>query len=476
MRLTTTLLALALTTALSAAHAQAPVAATATTRIAPATVQHAEQLRERALADDTAWKFVEGLTTEVGPRLAGSEADARAVKWAEAKFKALGFDKVWTEPVTFPKWERRSESASVVGASSQKLTLTALGGSPGGKVEAEVVRFPDLASLQAVPAGSLAGKIAFIDYRMERAKDGGGYGMGSRVRGAGPSAAIRAGAVAYLMRSAGTDSHRNPHTGITRFDEGLTPIPSAALGAPDADQLARLVARGPTRVHVELDCGWDGTATSYNVIGEMRGRSKPDEVVLIGGHLDSWDLGTGAIDDGAGVAIAVGAAKMIGTMKQRPARTIRVVAFANEEQGLHGGRAYNDKHVGDVRKHLIAAESDFGAGRIYAFNTSAPDYAKAAAQQIADVLAPLGIAYTPTEGGPGPDIGPFAGNGLAWGALRQDGTDYFDYHHTPDDTLDKIDPKALAQNVAAYAVFAYMAADADGDFGSKPGKVVPPKE
>jgi carboxypeptidase Q len=475
MRFATTLLALALTTVLSA-QAQTPAPSPTATHISPTTVQRAAQLRERALADDTAWKFIEGLTTEVGPRLAGSEADARAVKWTEAKFKALGFDRVWTEPVTFPKWERRSERANVVGASSQNLTLTALGGSPGGTVEAEVVRFPDLASLQAAPANSLAGKIAFIEYTMARAKDGAGYGMGSRVRGGGPSAAIRAGAIAYLMRSAGTDSHRNPHTGITRFDEGLTPIPSAALAVPDAEQLARLVARGPVRVHLELDCGWDGTATSYNVIGEMRGRSKPDEVVLIGGHLDSWDLGTGAIDDGAGVAIATGAAKLIGTMKQRPARTIRVVAFANEEQGLHGGRAYNDKHVGDVRKHQIAAESDFGAGRIYAFNTSAPDYAKAAAQQIADVLAPLGIAYTPTEGGPGPDIGPFAGNGLAWGSLRQDGTDYFDYHHTPDDTLDKIDPKALAQNVAAYAVFAYMAADAEGDFGSKPGKVVPPKE
>jgi Zn-dependent M28 family amino/carboxypeptidase len=279
------------------------------------------------------------------------------------------------------------------------------------------------------------------------------------------------------MRSAGTDSHRNPHTGITRFEEGLTPIPAAALGAPDAAQLARLIALGkPVRVRVALDCGWTGTATSYNVIGEMRGRSKPDEVVLIGGHLDSWDLGTGAIDDGAGVAIAMGAGKLIGDMKQRPARTIRVVAFANEEQGLHGGRAYLAKHVADVRKHQIAAESDFGAGRIYAFSSGAPDYAKDAVKQIADVLAPLGIAFTPGEGGPGPDIGPFAGEGMAWAALRQDGTDYFDYHHTPDDTLDKIDPKALAQNVAAYAVFAYLAADAKGDFGSKPGKVTPPKE
>jgi hypothetical protein len=478
MRLSPSLLAVALAATLVAAQAAPPAQTTvAQTSITASAVQHATQLRERALADDTGWKVVESLTTEVGPRLAGSEADARAVAWAQAKFKALGYDRVWVEPVTFPKWERRSESAAVIGAHSQKLTLAALGGSPGGTVEAEVVRFPDLAALQAVPAGSLAGKIAFVDYRMARAQDGAGYGMGSRVRGGGPSAAIRAGASAFLMRSAGTDSHRNPHTGITRFDDGLKPIPSAALAAPDADQLARLVALGkPVRVRVALDCGWDGTATSHNVIGEMRGRSKADEIVVIGGHLDSWDLGTGAIDDGAGVAIAMAAGKLIGDMKPRPARTIRVVAFANEEQGLHGGRAYDAKYAAIVRTHQIAAESDFGAGRIYAFSTSAPDYAQAAAKQIADVLAPLGIAYTPGEGGPGPDISVLAGHGMAWAALRQDGTDYFDYHHTPDDTLDKIDPKSLAQNVAAYAAFAYLAADAQGDFGSKPGVVVPPRE
>ena len=201
-------------------------------------------MRERALADDTAWDVVESLTTEVGPRLAGSAADARAVQWAEAKFKQLGYDKVWLEPVSFPKWERRSEHAAVVGAHAQPLAITALGGSAGGTVEAEVVRFADLAALQAAPAGSLAGKIAFVDYRMERKRDGSGYGPASRIRSSGPSAAIRAGAAGYLMRSVGTDSHRNPHTGITRYDDGLKPIPAAALATPDADQLTRLLARG----------------------------------------------------------------------------------------------------------------------------------------------------------------------------------------------------------------------------------------
>ncbi len=471
MRLTPLLIALSLSLpSLSAHAAQKP------TRIPDAALATAAQLREQALADDTGWKVVESLTTEIGPRLAGSDADARAVAWATAKFKALGFDKVWTEPVTFPKWERRSEHASVLGTHPQPLTVTALGGSPGGTVEAEIVRFADLAALEAAPEGSLAGKIAFVDYQMKADRSGSDYRNGGAIRSRGPSAAIRKGAIGYLMRSAGTDNHRVAHTGITRFDDGLTPVPSASLTIPDADQLARLLARGPVKVRMALDCGWDGEATSYNVIGEITGRSLPKEVVVIGGHLDSWDLGTGAIDDGAGVALTMAAGHLIGQLKQAPKRTIRVVAFANEEQGLYGGRAYAEKHVADVRLHQIGAESDFGAGRIYAFNTSAPDYARDATRQIAEALAPLGIEYQADKGGPGPDISPFAAQGLAWGWLAQDGSDYFNLHHTADDTLDKIDPKALAQNVAAYTVFAYLAAEAEGGFGSEPRQVRPPQE
>ena len=287
------------------------------TRIPEAALANAAQLREQALQDKTAWQVVESLTTEIGPRLAGSEADMRAVRWAEAKFKALGYDKVRLEPVSFPKWVRRGESGAVLGEFAQPLHLTALGGSPGGTVEGEVVRFPDLAALEAAPAGSLAGKIAFVDYTMQRARDGNGYGPASRIRSRGPSAAIRAGAVGYVMRSAGTEQHRYPHTGVTRFDDGLTPIPSAALALPDAEQITRLLTRGkPLRIRLALDCGWDGTAESFNVIGEITGshRALRDEVVVIGGHLDSWDLGTGAVDDGAGVAITMAAGHLIGRL------------------------------------------------------------------------------------------------------------------------------------------------------------------
>lgn len=442
------------------------------TRIPDPAFATAAQLRERALQDRTSWQVVESLTTEIGPRLAGSEADARAVRWAEAKFKSLGYDKVWLQPVSFPKWVRRSEHGAVLGDHAQPLHLTALGGSPGGTVEGEVVRFPDLAALEAAPAGSLAGKIAFVDYTMQRARDGNGYGPASRIRSRGPSAAIRAGAVGYVMRSAGTEQHRYPHTGVTRFDDGLTPIPSAALALPDAEQLTRLLALGkPLRIRIALDCGWDGTASSFNVIGEITGsdRMLREEVVVIGGHLDSWDLGTGAVDDGAGVAITMGAGHLIAQLPkaQRPPRTIRVIAFANEEQGLYGGKAYAEQHKAAVARHQLVAESDFGAGRIYGFNTNAAPHAQAAAARIAEALKPLGIEAM-AKGGPGPDVGPIAAEGAAWAWLGQDGSDYFDLHHTPDDTLDKIDPAALAQNTAAYAVFAYLAASADGGFGSAP--------
>ena len=459
MRLVPLLLALTL--------AAPALAADRETRIPDSALATAATLREQALVDDTGWKVVESLTTEIGPRLAGSEADAKAVAWAQAKFKALGFDKVWIEPVTFPKWVRRSEHAAVVGAHAQPLTVTALGGSPAGKVDADIVRFSDLAALEAAPEGSLSGKIAFVDYQMTSARDGSDYRNGGAIRSKGPSAAIRKGAVAFLMRSAGTDNHRVAHTGITRFDDGLTPVPSASLTVPDADQLARLLRRGPVRVSLSLDCGWDGEYTSHNVIGEITGRSLPKEVVVIGGHLDSWDLGTGAIDDGAGIGITMAAGHLIGKLKQAPKRTIRVIAFANEEQGLYGGKAYAEKHVADITRHQLAAESDFGAGRIYAFNTGAPEHARKATEQIAQALAPLGIEYAPGKGSAGPDISPFAAKGMAWAWLAQDGSDYFDLHHNADDTLDKIDPAALAQNVAAYTVFAYLAAEAEGDFGSR---------
>ncbi len=449
--------------------------AAADTTIPTAAVNTAGQLRDRAMHDDMAYRIVSSLTTEVGPRLAGSDADLRAREWAVAKFKALGFDKVYTEPVTFPLWQRRGESGAIVAPFPQPLVLTALGYSPGtpkGGLTAQVVKFDSLDALKAADPVSVKGKIVYVDYRMHREKDGHDYGTASAVRVAGPPLAAAKGAAGYLLRSAGTDAHqRIAHTGVTGFRVGATAIPAAALANPDADQLDRVLAYGKTvLVKLDLDCGMVGEYTGANVIGEITGRKYPDQVVALGGHLDSWDPGTGAIDDGAGVAIAMAAAKLIRDLPQRPDRTIRVIAFANEEMGLWGGRAYAEKHGDEVAKFQLGSESDFGAGPVWRMSASVKPSARNAIQQIANVLAPIGVTYdTGRPGGGGPDLSQMHAKGMAALSLTQDGAHYFDWHHTPNDTLDKIDPKELAQNVAVYAAFSYMAAQADGDFGSAPG-------
>jgi len=462
-------------TLLAAGLLASGIASAATTTIPAAAVKTAEQLRDQALHDDTAYKVTASLTTEVGARLAGSEADRRAVDWAVAKFKELGYDKVYTEPVTYPLWVRRSEHAAIVAPFPQPLALTALGYSPAtpkGGLSAEVVRFDSLDALKAADPASVKGRIVYVDYRMERAKDGHGYGMGSAVRVAGPVLAAEKGAAGYLLRSAGTDAHeRAPHTGVTGFRDPAKAIPAAALANPDADQLTRVLAYGkPVTLKLDLDCGVVGEYTGANVIGEITGRKHPDQVVAIGGHLDSWDLGTGAIDDGAGVAIAMAAGKLIRDLPRRPDRTIRVIAFANEEMGLWGGRAYAEKHAGDVAKFQLGTESDFGAGPIWRMSASVKPEARDAIGQIAKVLEPVGVAYDAGRpGGGGSDLSQMHAKGMAALSLTQDGTKYFDWHHTPNDTLDKIDPAELAQNVAVYAAFSYMAAQAKGDFGSAPG-------
>ena len=468
-RLPLSLLAASLMLAIGTAQA-----ATQTT-IPAAAVKTAEQLRDKAMNDNTGYQIVESLTTEVGPRLAGSPADQRGREWAIAKFKALGFDKVYTEQVTYPLWERRSEHAEIVAPFPQPLDLIALGysaGTPKGGLTAQVVKFDSLDALQKADPASVKGKIVYIDARMQRTKDGQDYGMGSSIRMGGPVIAAKMGAAAFLLRSAGTDANsRTPHTGVTGFEDPKDAIPAAALSNPDADQLSRVLAYGkPVSIKLDLDCGITGSYTGANVIGEFTGKKYPDQVVAIGGHLDSWDPGTGAIDDGAGVAIAMAAGKLIGELPQRPDRTIRVIAFANEEMGLWGGRAYADKHAAEVSKFQLGTESDFGAGKVWRMSASVKPEARGAIEQIAQVLSPIGVAYdAKMPGGGGSDLSQMHGKGMAALSLTQDGTYYFDYHHTANDTLDKIDPKELAQNVAVYATFSYMAAQADGNFGSAPG-------
>jgi carboxypeptidase Q len=455
-------LALALS---SAAHADE-------TRIPQAAIDTAIELREQALAGNPGYAIIEELTTVIGARMPGTEADARAVEWAKAKFEALGFDRVSTVPVTFDVWLRGEESAEVLGAVPQPLKVTALGGSiatPAEGLQAEVVEFPNLQALTEAPDGSLDGKIAYISNRMQRFRDGRGYGPAVAARSTGAVEAARKGAVGLLIRSISTAEHRFPHTGQMRYADDVERIPAAALANPDADQLSRLIARGePISVRLKLETMSPGEYTSYNVIGDIIGRETPEEMVVIGAHLDSWDLGTGALDDGAGIGITFAAGHLIGQLPERPRRTVRVIAFAAEEIGLLGARAYAEDQAARVREHVIAAESDFGAGRIYALRSNAKDEAWGAIEQIGEVLAPLGIDTERGVGGPGPDIIPMATRGVTWAQLAQDGTLYFDYHHTADDTLDKIDAGDIDQQVAAYAVFAWLAAEAEGDFGSAP--------
>ncbi|MEP6485332.1 MAG: M28 family peptidase [Rudaea sp.] len=442
-------------------------------RISPAALATAQTLRDHALTDSTAYDFVAALTTEIGPRLAGGANDQRARDWTAARFKAMGFDKVWTEPVTFPKWVRRGEHASIVAPYAQTLAVLALGNSPGtpkGGLSGDIVAFKDFTDFKNADAAKVKDKIVYIGFRMQQKRDGHDYGMASSGRTGGPALAAKLGAKAFLLRSAGTDNDRLAHTGVTSFEKGGKTIPAAAMSNPDADLLERILASGKTvTVKLELDCGMEGTYTGANVIGEITGREKPDEAVVIGGHLDSWDPGTGAIDDGAGVAIAAGAAHLIGTLPQRPKRSVRVVAFANEEAGMFGGHAFGAAHKADVAKFVVGAESDFGSGKVWQLSTKVKPESLGAIDQMMQVLAPLGVERGPDGHGHGGDFGAMGDAGMAIIDLGQDGTRYFDWHHTANDTLDKIDPKDLAQNVAVYAAFAYMAAEADGDFGSAPG-------
>jgi hypothetical protein len=300
------------------------------------------KLRDAALKDDLAWEITEGLTTEIGQRLAATEAEARARDWSVKKLTALGFSNVRVEPFNMPVWVRGEEKAEVLGGSAQKLTIAALGnsGSTGAKgVEGEIVYFPTFADLQAAPEGSLKGQIAFVSHSMTPTQDGSQYGPSGAARRQGPSIAATKGAAAILIRSIGTDYHRNPHTGGTNWAKDQKPIPAAALSLPDAEQLERLLKRGPVTMRLRITPEFKGQGESGNVIAEVPGSDPAAGIVLIACHLDSWDLGTGAIDDGAGCGIVAAAAKRVMDVGQ-PRRTIRILWAGAEEPGVFGGAAY----------------------------------------------------------------------------------------------------------------------------------------
>jgi carboxypeptidase Q len=426
-------------------------------------------LRDRALSATSAYDHVSSLVTEVGPRSAGSTGDAAAVRWALNKLASLGFSKVRTQDVLVPRWVRGQAEVTLAGAAAQSLVAVALGGSVGTSdegVEAQVIEVASLDALKALPATTVNGKIIFINQRMERTRDGAGYGATVRNRSEGPSAAGDLGAAALLIRSIGTSDQRHAHTGAINYSVDAPRIPALALSNPDADQLARWLKPGkPVRVRVkstsrELPATW-----SANVIGEIPGVERANEIVLLGAHLDSWDLGQGAIDDGAGVAIVIEAARLIGRLERKPARTVRVVLFANEEFGLSGAREYA-RLVGDeAARHVIAAEADLGAGAVWRIQSRVAPEAVPAVEAIREALKPLALEAGSNEGRGGSDLGPLRALGVPILDLSQDATNYFDVHHTLNDTLAQIEAKTLNQVVAAYAVAAYLAASKNGDFG-----------
>ncbi|MDG1416826.1 MAG: M20/M25/M40 family metallo-hydrolase [Maricaulis sp.] len=440
--------------------------------IDPDLADSARGLIQEALESDLSFDIVESLTTEVGPRLAGSEAEARAREWGVRTGAAMSFDRVSIEEFAMPFWERGEMNITMTAPYEMELHGTALGGSGRSPrmraINSEIVYFRSIHELTSALDGSLDGMIAFVDGEpMVRSQTGAGYGAANQRRRIGWQHAERAGARALVVRSVGSDSHRNPHTGMMSSDEGdWAEIPVIAISNPDADHLRRMHQSGQTvDLRISSTAGWRGETMSGNVVLDVVGRELPDEIVLIGGHLDSWDLGTGAIDDGSGVAITMAAAELIARMPERPRRTIRVVLFGAEEVGLLGARAYAQQHAAELENHVLATESDFGAGTIWQFNSYVNEEANGAISAIGRLLEPLGIVFGNhnTPGG-GPDIIPMAAQGVPTVRLAQNGMDYFDLHHTPDDTLDKIDPEAMAQNVAAYAAMVYLAAEMDVEF------------
>lgn len=428
--------------------------------------QVAMALAGAALNDDWAYRFLESLTTEVGPRLAGTEAEVRAAKFAEARLKAAGME-VHLETFPMTVWERGIETAAVVKPAPQRLALTALGGSvatPPEGIAAEAVIFKTYGALIAAPPGSLAGKIAVVTEHMVRAQNGAGYGAANPVRRAGPSEAARRGAVAYLHRSLATGDRRQPHTGALDYIEGVTRIPAAALAGPDADQLERLAALGPVTLHVTLTPTQRENGESVTVVGDIKGREKPDEIVLIGAHLDSWDLGTGAVDDGAGVAIVAGVGKLIAALPRHPRRTVRVVLFGAEEMD-YSGPAYAKAHMDEVSGIIAAGETDFGARRIYMAQFPLGAMSVPFGRAVEEILPTLNVipSHEPSKRG-GSDIEGIRLAGAPVLSFSQDGLDYFDLHHSADDTFDKVDAAALAQNTAVWAAMTYLIAETDVDF------------
>jgi len=448
-----------------AARTPAPTIATAPAAPPPleATVQRLQQV---ALASKNGERLARSLATDVGARIAGGPKDRAAIEWALRAMKEAGLSRVRTEPVKVPRWERGAAAAEIVGG--QRLRVLALGGSiatPARGLEGEVTEFADTEALEKADPATLKGRIVFINQTTRRERDGSGYGDAVGARFQGPRLAGEKGAIAAIIRSIGTDAEA-PHTGAT---SRKATVPSAALSGESADALhAVITGKKRTRVRLSLQAEWHEDADSANVLGEIQGSEEPDQIVLLGAHLDSWDVGQGAVDDGAGCAIVLEAARLIGAVGHPPRRTIRVVLFAAEEIGLSGGDAYAKTHAAEAPLHVVTMEADMGTARAYAARFLGSTEARPHFERIAAMLRPLGIATEARDAFGGADMGELRSLGVPAFEIAQDFTSYFDVHHSENDTVAKIDADGIAQTAAAYASAAWAIAQMNDGFGRIP--------
>jgi Zn-dependent M28 family amino/carboxypeptidase len=424
-----------------------------------------DHFREICMAQATPIKHVRELTAAAGPRSAGSAGDAKAVAWAVEYMKSIGLQNVRADPVTVPHWERGAEHAELLGATETPLAVAALGGSvatPAGGLEGEVIMVSSLSALNALSNADVQGKIVFINQITERSKTISGYNAAVGARQSGASAAAGKGAIASIVRSITPAMDNFPHTG----QMGTASIPGAAVSVQGALALEKAVMAGPTRVRLTLESTRFPNAQSANVIGEVPGRERPDEIVLLGGHLDSWDLATGALDDGAGVAMALESARLLATqVPEGMVRTTRVVLWANEEFGTSGASAYASAHQSELANHVMANEADLGGDVVYGVTFQAGAAGAAILPDLLAPMMPLGISAATSASGGGADIGPLRRAGVPVAELQQDMTTYFDYHHAGNDTIDAVDPDKLKQATCAMAVFAYQIGRSTADLG-----------
>ncbi len=415
----------------------------------------AARLIGEALATDAAWQRLAYLGDTFGPRLSGSANLAAAIKWALDEMTRDGLENVHAEPVKVPHWVRGRESLEIVGAIPQPLALLGLGnsiGTPPAGIEADLVVVHSFEELEA-SRDRVNGRIVLFNVPFTT------YGETVRYRTNGPSRAAALGAVAMLVRAVGPVGLRTPHTGTLTYTDGQPQIPAAAVTGEDAARLQRMVDRGTkVRLKLTMEAHFLPDADSANVVGEIRGRERPDEVVVIGGHFDSWDVGTGSTDDGGGCIATWEALRLMKKLNLRPRRTVRVVLWTNEENGGRGGLAYRDQHESELASHVMMLESDGGVFRPRGFGFSGSESARTKVRDVATLLASLGADWIGPSGG-GADIGPSVQQAnIPAMALEVEG-DYFLIHHTPADTVDKIDPQDLARSTAAIAVMTYVIAD-----------------